>query len=119
MPRGSFKTVPHSLRQRLLVHVPYEGSRSSTSILDAAGIYGTKNRANAASALGDLRDDGFVEVVGFGQPEGVATASKGVRLYRRLSEPETVSRRQLARARKILDAAGYVAVPKAEQQRAA
>jgi hypothetical protein len=112
MPRGTFKTLPDSLRQRLLAQIPYEGSRSSTSILDAAGVYGTRDRMNACSTLGDLRDDGFVEVVGFGQGERTP-ASKGVRLYRRLSEPETVSRRQLAKARKVIEAAGYVVTRRA------
>jgi hypothetical protein len=110
-PRGRpFKPVPGSLRSRVLAAVPFEGSANSRDLMDALAGPERNKRTRVCTCLQGLVEDGLIEAVGLG--ERLGRYGRAPRLFRRVLQPQTNDRRRFARAKAIVEAAGFVVIPK-------
>jgi predicted ArsR family transcriptional regulator len=110
MPKFQFPVQPDSLRQRVLQTVPYVGVKSAAAVCDELGLTERTQRIRACSTLQDLVEDGHLERVGMVPRAG--RWGRPSRTYRRLTEPQTAIKRQFAQAKRIVEAAGFVLVPR-------
>jgi hypothetical protein len=110
-PRGRpFQPVPGSLRSRVLAAVPFEGSKNARTLLDEFGGAERNKRTRVCTCLQNLVEDGLLEVIGQEPREG--RYGRAPRLFRRVVEPQTNDRRRFARAKAIVEAAGFIVIPK-------
>lgn len=110
MPRYHYPVIPGSLRQRVLAAVPTVGSKSAKSICDELGLTERRDRCRACSTLQDLVTDGHLEHVSLQPREG--RWGRPSRTYRRLPEPDVLKRRSFLAARRLVEAYGFVLVPR-------
>lgn len=110
MAAHRFPVIPGSLRQRVLAQLSTEQPRSGPEVCAALGFTERRDRVNVFALLSELVADGHLVRSDFAPRVG--QHGRPPRTYLRLTEPQTRERRRFESARKVVEAAGFVLVPR-------